>query len=68
MKVQVILTPGDDGWIVVECPVLPGCVSQGKTKDEALRNILEAAELWLEEEPKGFSLKQVEFAEIEVAI
>ena len=39
MKFPVILTPGEDGWIVAECPVLPGCISQGKTKEEALYNI-----------------------------
>jgi len=67
MKLPVILTPGEDGWIVAECPVLPGCVSQGKTKDEVLNNIREAAELWLEKEPAGFKIS-VEYAEIEVAI
>jgi len=39
---QVILYPGEDGYWVVECPSLPGCVSQGKTKEEALQNIQEA--------------------------
>jgi predicted RNase H-like HicB family nuclease len=40
----VTLTPGEDGYIVVECPSLPGCVSQGKTHEEALKNIQEAIE------------------------
>ena len=39
---QVILYRGEDGYWVVECPSLPGCVSQGKTKEEALVNIKEA--------------------------
>ncbi len=39
---QVILYKGEDGFWVVECPSLPGCVSQGKTKDEAIENIKEA--------------------------
>ena len=39
---QVILYPGEDGYWVVECPSLPGCVSQGKTKEDALQNIQEA--------------------------
>ncbi|ABI68844.1 type II toxin-antitoxin system HicB family antitoxin [Syntrophomonas wolfei] len=56
MKLPVILTPGEDGWIIAECPVLPGCISQGKTKEEVLDNIREAAELWLEEEPAGPAL------------
>jgi predicted RNase H-like HicB family nuclease len=41
---QVILYPSKDGYWVVECPSLPGCVSQGKTKDEAVQNIREAIE------------------------
>lgn len=39
---------GEDGLIVAECPSLPGCVSQGKTRDEALKNIKEAIEGILE--------------------
>ncbi len=39
---QVILYPGEDGYWVAECPSLPGCISQGKTKEEALANIKEA--------------------------
>ncbi|HDN79408.1 MAG TPA: type II toxin-antitoxin system HicB family antitoxin [Chloroflexi bacterium] len=41
---QVILYPGEDGYWVAECPSFPGCVSQGKTKEEALANIREAIE------------------------
>lgn len=39
---QVIIYPGEDGYWVVECPSLPGCISQGSTKEEAVRNIKEA--------------------------
>jgi len=39
---QVILYPGEDGCWVAECPSLPGCVSQGKTKEDAINNIREA--------------------------
>ena len=39
---QVLIYPGEDGLWVVECPSLPGCVSQGATKEEALINIREA--------------------------
>jgi predicted RNase H-like HicB family nuclease len=41
---QVLLYPGDDGYWVAECPSLPGCLSQGQTKEEALINIREAIE------------------------
>jgi len=36
---QVIVYPGEDGYYVVECPSLPGCVSQGPTKEQAIENI-----------------------------
>lgn len=39
---QVIVYPGDDGYWVVECPSLPGCISQGSTREEAVANIKEA--------------------------
>ena len=39
---QVVVYPGEDGHWVAECPSLPGCVSQGKTKAKALENIKEA--------------------------
>lgn len=39
---QVIIYPGEDGYFVAECPSLPGCVSQGITKEEAVANIKEA--------------------------
>lgn len=39
---QIVLYPGEDGYWVVECPSLPGCISQGKTREEAIENIKEA--------------------------
>jgi predicted RNase H-like HicB family nuclease len=50
---QVIIYPGEDAMWVAECPSLPGCVSQGATREEAIKNIKEAIELYeecLEEE------------------
>jgi predicted RNase H-like HicB family nuclease len=41
---QIILYPGEDGYWVVECPSLPGCVSQGEDKATAVSNIREAIE------------------------
>jgi predicted RNase H-like HicB family nuclease len=41
-----ILTKDDAGWIVAECPELPGCVSQGRTEAEALANLEEAIVAW----------------------
>jgi predicted RNase H-like HicB family nuclease len=48
MKFLVTLDRDEDGIWVVQCPSIPGCVSQGKTKDEALANIREAITLCLE--------------------
>ena len=45
---QVFLYRGEDGYWVVECPSLPGCISQGRTKGEAISNIREAIAGWLE--------------------
>lgn len=47
MIFHVILEQAEDGWIVAECPALPGCVSQGKDENEALENIKEAITAWL---------------------
>jgi predicted RNase H-like HicB family nuclease len=48
MLYKVILCQGEDGYVVAECPAIAGCVSQGKTSEEALKNIREAIELCLE--------------------
>lgn len=47
-KRKVLLYPGEDGYFVVEVPSLPGCISQGKTREEALTNIEEAIALYIE--------------------
>ena len=45
MNRRVLLYPGEDGYVVAEVPSLPGCVSQGSTREEALTNIREAISL-----------------------
>ena len=47
MIFHVTLEKAEDGWIVAECPALPGCVSQGKDEQEAIENIKEAIHAWL---------------------
>lgn len=55
----MILRTGEDGYIIAECPSLPGCISQGKTEGEALANIKEAIELWIEDaEEHGESIPE----------
>ncbi len=50
MKLKVILEPSDEGGYTVYVPSLPGCISEGDTREEALANIREAIDLYLEEE------------------
>ena len=45
---QVLLYPGEDGYWVAECPSLPGCISQGTSRDEAITNIKEAIDAYVE--------------------
>ena len=45
---QVLIYPGEDGYWVAECPSLPGCLSQGKTRAEAIENIKEAITVYIE--------------------
>jgi len=47
MIFHVTLDQAEDGWVVAECPALPGCVSQGSDEKEALENIREAITAWL---------------------
>jgi len=47
MVFHVKMEQAEDGWLVVECPALPGCVSQGRDEEEALDNIREAITAWL---------------------
>ncbi|UUX91500.1 type II toxin-antitoxin system HicB family antitoxin [Methanoplanus endosymbiosus] len=58
MQLQVIIKPGMDGWFVAEVPSLPGCISQGKTEEEALENIREAIELYLEPDEEDYILSE----------
>ncbi len=56
MIFHVTLAYAEDGWIVTECPTLPGCVSQSNDEKEALENIKEAITSWLwAEDQKAFS-------------
>ena len=48
MNLKVVLEPSDEGGYTVLVPALPGCISEGDTKDEAMKNIREAIDLYLE--------------------
>jgi predicted RNase H-like HicB family nuclease len=67
MKFRVTIDHDEDGVWIIECPSIPGCVSQGETKEQALENIKEAIELCLEvRAEKGLPLT-IETRDIEVA-
>jgi predicted RNase H-like HicB family nuclease len=51
MKLKVILEPSDEGGFTVYVPSLPGCISEGNSMEEAMQNIREAIDLYLDEEP-----------------
>ncbi len=66
---QVILYPGEDGYFVAECPSLPGCISQGKTREEAIENIREAIQLYIEVlEEKGQPVPVEKYETLVVAV
>jgi len=67
-ELPVVLIPDEDGGFVVECPVIPGCISQGDTREEALANIRDAIELCLENQAaEGWELPaHVEITKIAV--
>ncbi|WP_205668628.1 type II toxin-antitoxin system HicB family antitoxin [Ammoniphilus sp. CFH 90114] len=68
MKLPVIFYPGEDGMVFAKCPVLPGCVSQGKTRNEALENIKEAIEGCIEVRREMGWPDTEEMIDVEVAL
>jgi predicted RNase H-like HicB family nuclease len=66
MRFQVTLDRDEDGMWVVECPAIPGCVSQGETREEALSNIQEAIALCLEVRAERGLPLTIETREVEV--
>lgn len=47
MRYRVVIEQDEDGWFVVTCPALPGCVSQGQSRAEALENMKDAVRLFV---------------------
>jgi predicted RNase H-like HicB family nuclease len=68
MKLSVTVDRDEDGMWVIECPSIPGCVSQGKTKAAALENIEEAIALCLEVRAERGLPLTVETRQVEVAV
>ena len=69
MKFVITLEQDEDGFIVASCPALPGCHSQGRTKDEAIVNISEAIRGYIASRRKhGEPLPETYVEEVEVAV
>jgi predicted RNase H-like HicB family nuclease len=66
MKLHVIIEQDEAGYYVAEVPALPGCLSQGKTYEEAMSNIKEAIEGWLEVMESKQSLDSTHLIEVTV--
>ncbi len=67
MRFLVTIEEDEAGFYVVDCPALPGCVSQGRTREEALRNIQEAILVSLETRRAQGLPEHLEVTEVEVA-
>ena len=67
MKLKVMLEPSDEGGYTAYVPALPGCISEGDTRDEALANIREAIELYLEPVDDDVAIS-VNTEQLEVAV
>ena len=68
MKFLVVIERDEDGMYIVECPSVPGCVSQGKTEEEAIENIKEAIKVYLEVRAEQGMPLTINVKEIEIAI
>jgi predicted RNase H-like HicB family nuclease len=66
MKLHVVIEKDESGYFVAEVPALPGCFSQGKTREEALTNIKEAIEGWFEVMESKQSLDRTRLIELTV--
>ena len=65
MRFIVVLEPAEEGGYTVYVPSLPGCTSEGETREEALKNIKEAIELYLEPEDEDIDVTEgVELTEV----
>ena len=66
---QVMIYPGEDGYWVAECPSLPGCISQGETREEAVKNIREAIQEYIAAlEEDGLSVPEERFEAFLIAV
>lgn len=66
---QVIIYPGEDGYWVAECPSLPGCISQGATKEDTIANVKEAIQGYIAAlQEDGLPIPEERFEALLVAV
>ena len=66
---QVVIYPGEDACWIAECPSLPGCISQGKTREEAVQNIREAIQGYIAAlEQDGLPIPEERFQTLLLAV
>ena len=68
MKFQITIFQDEDGMFITECPAMPGCISQGKTEEEAVKNIQEAIKECLEVRSEKNMPLTIPVREIEVQV
>ena len=68
MKFTITLDRGEDGVWIAECPSIPGCISQGSTRDEAVANIQEAIAICIEVRAENGWPLTIETRQVEVAV
>ncbi len=67
VNLKIVIEPGEDGYYVAHCPALKSCWSQGKTREEALQNLREAIDFYLEPAPSELiSTKEREVVELTI--
>ena len=67
VNLKIVIEPGEDGYFVAHCPSLKSCWSQGKTREEAVKNIREAIDLFLEPSPSELTAnKEREVVELTI--
>ena len=65
LRLRIEYEPGDNGWVIAQVPAVPGAMSQGRTREEARENVLDALQLLLSPEPTSES---TEAESVELAV
>lgn len=60
LQLTIVYEQGDDGWVIASIPEVPGALSQGRTRDEARANVIDALQLMLSPEPGHDGLKSAD--------